>query len=92
MARTDGGFSALWLASVAAIVGLNAECEGDPDADPRTMTRRGYLTALPFANLLELALVFWLVPGPWMVVAIVIVAGAAGGLIGTQCPRQTRSR
>jgi len=56
------------------------------------MTRRGYLTALLVANLFELALIFWLVPWPWMLVAIVIVAGAAGGLIATQLPRRTRSR
>ena len=56
------------------------------------MTQRGYLTALLVANLLEVALIFWLVPWPWTLVAIVIVAGAAGALIGTQYPRQTRSR
>jgi len=55
------------------------------------VTQRGYLAALLVANLLEVALIVWLVPWPWTLVAIVIVAGAAGALIGTQHPRRTRS-
>src|SRR5215211_4720986 len=70
----------------------DASSRSDADADPRAMTRPGYLTALLVANLLELALIFWLVPWPWMLVAIVIVAGAAGGLIGTQFPRRNGAR